>query len=62
MRFKETAASQRGEQTLWQCSNCGAVICTTGRRGKPKANCPSCMKDNQWSQEEAPIACFDNVN
>jgi hypothetical protein len=46
---------------LWMCAYCGAVICTTGGRGKPHGACPSC-DEAQWYAEDAPVAMFAEVN
>jgi rubrerythrin len=61
MKYKQTQASLFGKQTSWMCAYCGAVICTTGGRGKPHGACPSC-DEAQWYAEDAPVAMFAEVN
>lgn len=60
MKFKETIASKKGEQSLWSCIYCGAVICTLGKRGKPHLPCPSCER-HEWGKTEAPVAMFEDI-
>jgi len=59
MKVKNTVASMRGKQTLWDCRYCGSVICST--KGKPTGSCPCCSKTD-WHETFAPIAMFEDVN
>lgn len=58
MKFKHTIASTRGDQTLWSCAYCGAIICII-KPTKPEGSCPSCMK-HQWHKTEPPVAMFED--
>jgi ABC-type ATPase with predicted acetyltransferase domain len=60
MQYKETIASKKGKQTLWQCAYCGSVVCST--RGKPVSGCPCCEKTHGWLQQQVPVAMFDRAD
>lgn len=59
MKFKETIASSRGDQTLWSCAYCGSVLCAISRT-KPEGRCPVC-NNSQWHKTEPPVAMFEDI-
>jgi rubrerythrin len=56
--LKHTIASARGDTGVWQCANCGLLICTAAR--KKFGPCPACQHTN-WNKQKIPttgIGCF----
>lgn len=58
-----TIAIGRGDASVWQCAQCGALVCHPQPK-KPAGDCASCghpAGPGSWWSQELPVGAFRSV-
>jgi hypothetical protein len=56
LEVSPTIAMRRGEQAVFQCSECGSVVVQSSLANGALGPCPACRRDCGWWRQQLPVA------